>query len=133
MSQIQALWRVKEATLDSWYQSQVGKSLEKLGKLAKIVSNTQRIDEIERHLGELDASEERVKDLIDAREGFDLVWLLDKFKELEGAIQPFIQQVNALEQARGALLAYLAHLVKMGMLMHSKPKWTKFKGWLVML
>ena len=60
-------------------------------KLARMVNNTQRIDMIERRLGELDALEERVIDLASAREVFDLVGLLDKFKELESSIQPLIQ------------------------------------------
>ena len=59
-------------------------------KLAKMVSNTQRIDAIERHLGELNALEEMVNDLANAREGFNLVGLLAKFKELKRAIQPLI-------------------------------------------
>ena len=79
---------------DSWYQSfslkSLWKALEEPGKLDKMVSNTQRIDTIERRLGELDALEERVNNLIGAREGFDLAGLLDKFKELESAIQPLV-------------------------------------------
>ena len=60
-------------------------------KLARMANNTQRIDTIERRLRELDALEERVTDLASAREVFDLVGLLDKFKELESSIQPLIQ------------------------------------------
>ena len=45
---------------------------------------------IERHLGELDALEEMINDLTDAREGFDLVGIPYKFKELESTIQPLI-------------------------------------------
>ena len=56
-----------------------------------MVSNTQRIDAIERRLGELDALEERVNNLAGAREGFDLVGLLAKFNELESVIQPLVQ------------------------------------------
>ena len=41
---------------------------------------------IERSLGEFDALEERVNDLVGVREGFNLVGLLAKFKELESAI-----------------------------------------------
>ena len=74
--------------------------MEEPGKLAKMVNNTQRIDVIERHLRELDALEERVNDLTGAREGFDLVGLLDKFKELENVIQPIAQQVSVLHHAR---------------------------------
>ena len=54
------------------------------------MSNTQRIDAIERRLGILDALEEKVNDLTGAREGFDLVALLDKYKELKSAIQPLV-------------------------------------------
>ena len=79
--------------------------MEEPGKLAKIVSNTQRIDAIKRHFGELDALEERVHDLVGAREGFDLVGLLAKFKELENAIQPFVQRVSVLEHVRGGILS----------------------------
>ena len=64
--------------------------MEEPGKLAKMVSKTQWIDAIKRHLGELDALEEKVNDLTGAREGFDLVGLLAKIKELESIIQPFI-------------------------------------------
>ena len=56
-----------------------------------MVSNTQWINAIERRLGELDALEERVNDLIGEREGFDLVGLLAKFKKLNSAIQPLVQ------------------------------------------
>ena len=69
----------------------VGKAWEEPRKLAKMMSNTQRIDAIERRLEELDVLEEKVKDLTGAREGFDLTGLLDKFKELESAIQPIVQ------------------------------------------
>ena len=65
--------------------------MEESGKLAKMVSYTQRIDMIERHLGEVDALEERVKDLTGARERFNFVRLLDKFKELENVIQLLVQ------------------------------------------
>ena len=55
------------------------------------MSNTQRINAIEKRLGELNAFEERVNDLIDVKEGFDLVGLLAKFKELQNAIHPLVQ------------------------------------------
>ena len=71
-------------------RSSIGKALKKPRKLAKMASNTQRIDLIERHLGELDALKERVKDLTSAREGFDLAGVLDKFKVLESTIQPLV-------------------------------------------
>ena len=79
--------------------------LGKLGKLARIESNTQQIDVVKRHLGELDALEERVRDLTGSREGFNLVGLLNKIKGLEGAIQPLIQQVNALKNASMGIIS----------------------------
>ena len=60
--------------------------MEEPQKFGKMVSNTQRINVLERRRGELNDLEERVNDLTDAREGFDLVGLLAKFKELERAI-----------------------------------------------
>ena len=60
-------------------------------KLAKMVRNTQRIDAIKRYLGELDSLKERFNDLTSAREGFDLARLLNKFKQLESAIQLLVQ------------------------------------------
>ena len=83
-----------------------------------MVSNTKRIDTIERHLGKLDALEKKVKDLIGAREGFDLPGPVDKFKELESAIQPLVKEVSALSTQEGALLACL---VETSALMHLKP------------
>ena len=68
-------------------RASITKAMEEPGKLAKIVSNTQRIEVIERCLGELDALEERVKHLTSAREKFDLVGLLDRVNELESTIQ----------------------------------------------
>ena len=65
--------------------------MEEPEKLARMVNNTKQIDAIERQLGELDALEEKVSDLTGAKKGFDLLRLLDKFKELNSAIQPLVQ------------------------------------------
>ena len=51
---------------------------EKPRKLVRMTSNTQRINAIEKCLGELDSFEERISDLVDAREGINLVALQQK-------------------------------------------------------
>ena len=71
-------------------RASIAKAMEEPGKLTKIVSNTQRIEAIERCLRALDALEERVKHLTSAREKFDLVGLLNRVNELESTIQLLI-------------------------------------------
>ena len=50
-------------------------------------------------LGELDALEERLHDLMGSREDVDVVGLVNIFKVLKDAILPLIQRVSALEHA----------------------------------